>query len=139
MTGYANAIIFKNNIITIENQILSSQLTIEEKLPLLVGATVARHSAYYWMTKPIAEIRNNLNDQDFESIKVIDILKSDFQGAVVGGISGLVKGLASGSLVFGPGGVVLTAVGGAVIGAVVGSFGDLLWSLFWEGLDWLCT
>jgi hypothetical protein len=40
---------------------------------------------------------------------------------------------------FGPGGAVLTAVGGAVIGAVVASFSDLLWAMFWEGMNWVCS
>lgn len=128
---------FKTQVVSIESSIINSNLSTNEKLVLLMGTSVARYSAHYWSSTSLEEIRSNLNDLDFPSIAIVDILKSDFQGAIAGGFYGLMKGLNSGALVFGPGGVVLTAVGGAVVGSIVGSFGDLLWELFWAGMDWL--
>jgi hypothetical protein len=135
--SFSNFLAFKSSIIQIENAIMASSLPENDKMVLLMGTAVSRYSAHYWSTVSIESIRDYFNDNNFPPTSAIgNILKWDFQGAVMGGVAGLYAGLSSGAYVFGPGGVVVTAVGGATIGAIRGSFVDLLWELFWAGMNW---
>ncbi len=106
-----------NIITTYENQITATY-TLYERNILLIGCAVYRSSLQYWYnvyvnggTSWTSSIFPRSGWSDAK-----DVASADLGGAVVGAGIGIYSGVTSGALVFGPGGVVATAVGGAVLG-----------------------
>lgn len=98
----------------------------EGKELCLVVASVYRNSLNYWDDE-LSNPNSPWNGYDLSS--AASIAGSDAVGALVGGVWAATT-LGPGSLVFGPGGVVLTIAGGAVVGAIRGSIGGAILSFF---------
>lgn len=122
-----------NIITTHENEIMGSNLSTYEKDILLIGCSVYRSSLQYWHEVYINGqtpwyINYNggiLPRRDWWAFTK-RVARADAGGALGGAIRGVYTGVASGALVFGPGGVVATAVGGAVIGGISASAGTAI-------------
>lgn len=119
---------------TFENEILDSKVSDEEKMPVLAVSAISRSSLEFW-TEHVVSINgyrggaNVIVKENGDIFLVVEsgsktalnIFGADAAGAVGGIIGGVIGGHAAAGLMFGPGGIVLTLAGDAVLGAISGS------------------
>ena len=118
-----------DGIVHVEDAILNSNLSDQEKCMPLIYCAILRNSAIYWQDE------NNYDDWDVDpSMHWGIIAAEDAVGALHGGITGGISSFTSGALMFGPGGAVLSVMGGAVVGAlqasIIGGLGNFLWDIW---------
>jgi hypothetical protein len=109
----------------IEKDIWTSKISEENKAILLSMSAVGKHSYSYWK-KNLPKYINSENSKSADGRDVaIEILKSDFEGALVGFIAGGIIGAIGGSVIM-PGVGTITAffldgIQGAAYGAIITS------------------
>lgn len=103
----------KSNLLKIETKVLNSNVSNSEKFPLLVVLAISKASYDFWTSNKEFFIQT-------KGATVSGALKSDAAGAVEGVLWSVVSGASETGLVFGPGGMVLTAA--------AAGFTDGLWA-----------
>lgn len=112
----------------VENNILSSALSVDEKSVPLALVAVAKHSLEYWSDYPeyySSWFEGEGSEKVADREKIKEVIRSDAKGLIFGAFTGFLGGAIAGGiggLLVGnaPGGAV-GAAGGAVVGSFVGS------------------
>ncbi len=113
----------QTELLGIEADVLNSTVSDNEKAPVLCVISIAKYSCDFWI-----ENSDLLGDADGPTWRGAG--RADAGGAIIGLASSISSGALAGSLVFGPGGIVLT-LGGAAVGGALWSSGLYLVSWGW--------
>jgi hypothetical protein len=124
-----------NKIKSLELQLNSNAtMPTNEKSLMFAALAVCRYSGVYWENHPGPDGNGHNDMPSWQSV-----VRSDFSGALLGGMGGVISGISNGALIFGAGGIVLSAATGAVVGAITGSFDDFLIAWAFDSFGWLMS